>query len=423
MSREPHRFSLRATWARLAVIGGASAFQMACLTVLSLVLARVMEPEDFGVTRTIAAYFLVALMFGHLCLHDGISTYVAGAVHPDEKHRWIFTGSIMVVAASVGVTLIGEVVILSGWVWQGTLRTSMAVVFAFLPFAALTVVYNQLLQALGEHRKMAISLAVGGLAPLVMIGGGAWLYGLEGWTLLRGGAYLALAVMAWWLVRAWVVRGKPERVLAGQLWRFIQFQFASGLVSMMLQSADVMALDRLLGRMDQIGYYSLGIMFSNASIFILHTIDRVYFKELSDAHKAGEVFWSQVGKLAMITLAFCLVMIAGINLVGPWFIRAIFGEVYTASIPILRISSVGLLFSGFWALISMVNVILKTPRFSLLISGVGLGTAILLLLVWTPRWGIRGAAWSMNAAYAAGVLTGALLLARFRRLQMGRRDS
>jgi O-antigen/teichoic acid export membrane protein len=411
------KLQLKSIYSKLAVIGGASAFQMGCQMLLSLVLAKIMMPEDFGITRTVAAYFLVAVMFGHVCLHDGIATYVAGASSPEEKKRWTANGILLVLLASASCVVLAEIVIGSGWIWTGKLRVVMAIVFLFLPAVALSVVYTSLLQALGAHRKIVFSLVLGGLIPLLIMLPGVWFGGLRGWVFTRCLSYAAVAVLAFWLVRHLGGWERPDIPVMKKLLEFVKFQFSSGLISMCLQSADVIALDRLVGRMDLIGYYSLGIMFSSASIFILHTIDRVYFKELSEAFAAGHDFWTRVGKLMGVAAVFCLGIFVAMNLIGPWFIRLIFGDVYEASIPVLRISSVGIFFSGFWAVISMINVIIKMPRYSLAISIAGLGTAVVLLAAVTPVYGIQGTAWCMNAAYAVGVIMGFALLWRFKKAQ------
>jgi O-antigen/teichoic acid export membrane protein len=336
---------------QLASIGGASAFQILCLTALSFIVARALSPEAFGITRVVAAYFLIAQMFGHLCLNDATATYVAGCESEGRRQIYIATGTWMVLVASLAVTVVSEIIILSGLFWKGEVRWVMASVFACIPFASLALLYTQLLQALGAYRRIAFSLVLAGAIPLALVAAGAAVWGIGGWTAMRCLSYLVVFAVSAYLVRGYVLPTAPDRGVMRDYFSFIKFQLASGVVSMCFQSADVIALERLIGKMDLVGYYGLGVMFCNASIFILHSVNRVFFKEMAESYEHKTAFWRRGLKLLLLAVALCLSIAAALNVVGPFAIRLLFGEEYIPSIGVLRVSSVGIIFSGLWAVI------------------------------------------------------------------------
>ena len=183
----------------------------------------------------------------------------------------------------------------------------------------------------------------------------------------------------------------------------------------MLQAADVIALERFTGRMDLVGYYGLGIMFSSASIFVLHTVERYYFKSIADAFAQKQRFWHATARFFLAGTCICLGLMLGVNLFGPWLLRLIFGSEYEPSIAVLRISSLGILLYGFWAMLSMIYVVIKMSRYSVVVSVAGLLVGVASLFRLIPSHGVVGAAWAMNLAYAAGSAVGFILLFRFRR--------
>ena len=394
----------------LLSVGASSSFQITCLSVLSFALAKILQPEDFGITRTVAAYFLVAIMCGHICMHDAIATYVAGSSTDAERKRYVFNGIMLVTGISATVMLLSEILILSGFFWQGTLQKALAIVFLFLPFAALTPVLNNLLQATGAHRRICISLIAGGLIPMICIIAASHLFGLRGWTTTKSLSFLLIFLVATFLTRHLFTWQRIHTPAMRQLLNFSKYQFSSGVVSMLLQSAPVIALDRLCGQMDLIGYFGLGILFVNASMFTLHTINLVYFKQMAEAVDNPSVFWIKALKLLGLGVVVCLLVMLGVNVAGPWLIHIIFGHEYDPSIHILRISSLSILLFGIWTIISMLNVVIKQPRFSLIVSVTGVSAGALMLWLTVPVYTITGAAWSMNTAYAVGSITGIIQL-------------
>ena len=151
---------------KISAIAAASGLQIIFLAVLSLVLAKIMSVDAFGVTRTVTAYIIVLTMMGHFCLHDAVAAYVAGAKVEEEKIAYVVNGSYQVVVISLVVSMVAELVVYFSGIWDGDLKKALFLTILFLPAVSLTIVYTSLLQAIGSYRKFTVSLIMGGLIPL-----------------------------------------------------------------------------------------------------------------------------------------------------------------------------------------------------------------------------------------------------------------
>ncbi len=70
---------------RVAGMLSASSINVALLALLSLILAKVLPVESFGITRTATAYLGMLLMLAHATLPAAVSAFVASAPKNDDK--------------------------------------------------------------------------------------------------------------------------------------------------------------------------------------------------------------------------------------------------------------------------------------------------------------------------------------------------
>jgi O-antigen/teichoic acid export membrane protein len=400
---------------RISAVGGGSGIQVALLSVLSLLLARYLSMEDFGITRTVTAYMAVLLIFGVFCVHDAVACHTAGAHSREERSHYLVNGTYLVALISVSATVIMEVFIYFGGFWSGELKRTFSLMVLFLPLASLTVVYSSVLQAIGSYRRLTISLVLGGAAPLLLIMPPTAWWGLSGWILGKGMCYVSLLVVAVWFVvhlfRTKAFREKP----AVELMAFAKVQMVSGILSMLLQSADVIALERLKGDMREVALYGMAALFGKSILFLPGAVGRVYFRDIAESAGQGTRMWHAVSHLLLVTIGLCVFIALAVFACAPFAIRLLYGPKYSGSIPVLNILCVGIVFSGIWSALSVINIAMKNPRGAVLISAAGFVVCIALLAAFVPRYGAVGAAWGMNGAYAAGSLVGLGLLYRIRR--------
>lgn len=390
-------------------IASASGAQLVLLATLSLLLAKALTVEDFGITRVVTAYVIILTMLGHFCLHDAVSTFVARSETDDEKSSYIVGGSYLVLFISIAVAALFEILILSSALWTGQLKTALATVVLFLPVIALAIVYTSVLQSIGSYTKLAFAVVLGGAVPLLLIVPAATAWELPGWIAGRSLSYVILLACGMMLIRNFLRPIKPPAEVYGKLMVFGRVQVVSGILSMIMQSADIIALERFGGTMSDIALYGLAALFSRSVLFLPGALGRVFFREIAEGATQG-VSWKPIAQLLMTVAGLCIALTVAMVIVVPTLIETLYSRDYAASIPILRVMCLGIVFNGMWAALSVINVAINKPHFAVVISLIGASTSIALLLILVPHYGAIGAAWAMNAAYIAGSSVGLWLI-------------
>jgi O-antigen/teichoic acid export membrane protein len=391
---------------RASALTGASLTQVVALAVLSLITARYLRVEEFGITRVVSAYMVFLTLVGHFCMQDAATTFVATAPDEREKGRVIVAATALVAVIGVAVALCTDLVVLWSGYWHGSLRRTLAIVAACIPLVSLTVVYTSVLQATGSYRQLAANLALGGLLPLGVIVPAVMFRGLGGWIAGRIVSYVALLVVAALCVAPFLPAAGSIgglRSTALRLFRYARVQLLSGVLSMALQSADIIALERIGANLREVAVYGLAALFTRPLAMIPAAFGPVLFREIATADRQSRV---AATRLLRWTLASCGVIAAALAVVVPMVIRFAYGPNYQAAIPVAEVLLAGVVFNGLWTALSTINVAMQHPDRAVMISASGAGVAAVALPVLIPRFGALGAAWAMNLAYAGGVAVG-----------------
>jgi O-antigen/teichoic acid export membrane protein len=106
----------------------------------------------------------------------------------------------------------------------------------------------------------------------------------------------------------------------------------------------------------------------------------------------------------------CAMLIA---LAGGPFIQRVFGPSYTASYTALLILLPGVvIYTPIAVSAWYFNAHLQKPIVNLIVAGVSAVLNGLLTLMWAPRYGLTGVAWSTTTAYIAASLLNVVLIRR-----------
>lgn len=393
----------------ISLLTGASAIQVGALALLSFALAKILPVEDFAITRLVTAYCLILTMLGHICLHDAVSAFAAAESDVERQRNYIATGAVLVFGVSVVVAFIAIAVVQFGDFWHGNLARALATVALFLPALTLAILFGAVLRAVGDLGNLNRYVLAAGLVPLAFIAPASALWGIDGWIAARVVASVAILAIAIFLTRTLVQIAVPRLEQARQLFSFARVQLGSGVLSMVMQSADVLFLERFGNDLKQVGIYALAALFTKSVMVLPESVGRVYFRKIA-APADGHGRNGPVVALLMVTTGACVALALFVAVVAPWIIRGVFGDEYQASIEVLYVLSLGIVPSGIWVALSTINVARKRPGDALRISATGVVTGLLALAALVPAQGPVGAAWAMNAANSAGAAMGLVLL-------------
>jgi len=188
-------------------------------------------------------------------------------------------------------------------------------------------------------------------------------------------------------------------------------------LSMALQSADVIALERIGTSLREVAVYGLAALFARPLGMIPAALGRVLFREIATGDAQTP---AGAARLLRWTVVTCGAIAVALAVVVPVIVRAAYADSYDAAVPVTEVLLVGVVFSGLWAALSTINVAMQRPDRAVAISATGAGVAVCALLTLIPRFGALGAAWAMNLAYAGGVAVGLWQLYGPRRLRRQR---
>lgn len=393
----------------ISLLTSASIVQVGALALLSVVLAKLLSVEDFGITRLVTAYFMILTMLGHFCLNDAVSAYAAGETNPELQKSYVSMGAILVVALSA-VIAVGSVAMfqISDY-WQGNLKRALVIVAIFLPAMTLTILFSSVLRAIGNFRGLNLFLIASGLVPLLVIAPLSAIWGIDGWIFSRVATLALLLFVVMYFVRTLLRFQMPRPQQVRPLLSFARVQFGSGLLSMVMQSADVLYLERFGNGLKQVGIYALAALFTKSVMILPEAIGRIYFRKIA-ANNSDRDSGKSIVDLLTATVLTSVVLAVLIATLVPPLIQLIYGEEYLASVEVLRTLSVGMVPSGVWIALSTINIAAKRPRHALYISTVGAVVCLIALPLLVPRFGAVGAAWAMNLSSGAGALVGLSLL-------------
>jgi PST family polysaccharide transporter len=369
----------------IAGIGWTAIAQIAKLTVqfaISIILARLLLPQDFGLVAMIAVFTGFAALFGEL----GFGAALIQRELVEERHFssvfWlnlfaglILTGLIMAVAPAVAL-------------FYGEPRLTPLTMLVALNFSIgpLNMVQSAILRRRMEFRSLALAeiaiAIVAGVVGILLATLGFGVWSLV-WQMLTASS---MTVVVLWWITGWRPLLLFDRQAVVDLLRFSANLVGFRTVNYWVRNGD----DMLIGKF--IGSGGLGIYARAYSIMVLplnqitNILTRVMFPALSRVQNDKPlVKRTYLRALAMIALL-SFPMMMGLLVVSEHFVLALYGPNWAEVIPILHIFS----------LLGMVQSIGTTVGWIYESQG---------RTDWMFRWGL-GAGALLIASIVVGILIG-----------------
>lgn len=386
-------------------LSSASAINVALLSILSLLLAKILTVEEFGITRSVTAYMIVLTMIGHFTFHDALASMIAQDDDKKSQSSYFSSAAAFVVANSLMLSLASYIFIVYSGYWDGVAERALIVIVLCLPLMTISILFNTSLQAVGRTRTMALVQVVNGAAPCVIILISAFLYQMSGWITGRVITFVFLAIFSVYLIRQYIDLREVRWSTILKLMSFARIQIVSGILSLVLMSADIILLERLTGDMAEVAQYGLAIFFIKATTFVPTSISRIFFKNIAKNE-------SGLGQFLLLVLVVCTLLAVIMYGLAPWIITTLYSGDYNKAADLIKHLCISVVLMGLWQAISTINIATGNPSRSVVVAFTGSLICIALLLYWVPVYASYGAAWAINISYGVGVLVGLYMLVR-----------
>jgi len=300
---------------------------------LSVVLARLLSPEDFGTIGMIMVFTGFAGLFVDL----GFGSALVQRRDLEERHiSTSFLFSILL-GALISVIFIGTAPLIAQFYDLPILRLLtqvLALNFLLIPFGMVPAALLQREMHFKQLARIELFSAVTGGAIAITLSFTGW--GI--WALAVQSLVVSLISVALkWRVSGWRLRLHFDFAALRDLWGFTINLFGFNFINYWARNADNLLIGRLLGSAS-LGLYSraYGLMLLPISQ-VISLISGVMFPALSsiqdDKPRVKRIYLDTIGLLSLITFP----MMIGLLVVSEPFILLVYGERWMGVIVPLRI--------------------------------------------------------------------------------------
>lgn len=359
-------------------------------------LIRSLEPEEFGLMGAYLALINIATVIVGLCVHAIISVihfrdgahavppYIQGAMR-----LMMLTGIPLIFGSLMLAPFLERLIGLPGeWIWT-------AAVIALAQFiVALGMVVFQAREEPLNYAVLQIGVTTGWATLSILF---VWGVGM-GWTGRAVGQLAAVTTMA--LVALLLLRSKGILVNSGITAPLSTLlRFGLPLVPHSLAGAIMAGSDRLLlsniGSPEMAGHYFAAFQICALITVGASAVNQAWvpwlYRRLAVPTSATNL---EIVRATYLLNALLLLMALLLVLAAPFLIKIIAGEKYLEAIPAMRWLAPAAAFSGMYYFVT--NYLFYSGHTGIL-SSITVCIAIFqiaLLIIFVPRWGIEGAAFS-----------------------------
>ncbi|MFT3896973.1 MAG: lipopolysaccharide biosynthesis protein [Thermomonas sp.] len=330
-----HRATHAAWWSALEI-----ASRYGVQFVVTIVLARLLHPADFGMV----AMLLVFTLFAALMVDGGFGIALVQKQVPTENDETTAFLTSLAAGIALALALWLAAPAIAGFYSQPELTRLMRLLVLTLPMGAIAAVPNAVLTLRLDFRTRAAAEFIASLCSGVLAVALAW-RGFGVWSLVwQSVAGAAMRALLLWMFSGWRPRGRFDMSAFRGLFRFGGYM----LLANALNTVSVRLQSLLIGRVldaRSLGFYSLAQDTQQAPAqFMGGLLNRVglpVFSTVADqpAKLAGAMRLSL--RLAIFVFAPCM---AGIALVAKPLIIVLYGAKWAPAAPVLSVLALAAMF-------------------------------------------------------------------------------
>jgi O-antigen/teichoic acid export membrane protein len=301
--------------------------------IISVILARLLTPEDFGLVGMILVFTGFAGLFSEL----GFGAALIQRQEIEERHL----SSIFWLNIVAGLILTGIVIavapLIAAFFNEPRLKVLIMLISLNFFISSLNTVQNAILNRSMDFRKLAIietltiAIAGGFAITLALMGFGVWSLA---WQMLMS---TTVGVITMWQVSDWRPRFCYDKNAVKELVGFSSNLLSFNVFNYWVRNSDNLLVGKFIGSVG-LGIYAraYGIMLMPLNQ-ISATVGQVMFPSLSkmqdDKVRVRRIYLRTISVIALITFP----MMIGLFTVADSFVLALFGPKWIGVIPLLQI--------------------------------------------------------------------------------------
>ncbi len=377
--------------------------------IVFLVLATLLEPEDFGLLGMALAVTSFVQAFSEVGFGP--------ALIQRQNLRTTHISSVFIFNIFLGtlLTVFGMVLALPGaWLFDiAELRPLIATLSLGFLVNAFSLTHTAI--ALRKMRFKALAMRdivasiTGGLVGITMAYGGYGVWSLVAYSLVTG---VVSAVLVWFMIK---VNISPREASVGalkELWSYSSSIFGFNVIKYFAHNTDKLLIGYLLGSF-ALGLYTFAfkVVVFPVGLFV-GAIGRYIFPKYSKLQDQVEAIEESYGFILKIINTAIFPLLVLIVVGSPFFVPYVWGDKWSEAVPVMQILA---LLAFVQSIISPVGQVMKALgrpqwllRWSLYI------TLVVMIFIWYGAiiYGLEGATWGITLAYVTGVPVNLYILKR-----------
>ena len=375
------------------------------MVVKVIILARILDPSDFGLISLTSALMVLSTLV------SGMGMGPALIATKQEPSRAAFHALLITTWTSSILTFL---ILVFAPVYAELFDTNelteicrwMAII---IPLSAITVVADAILVKEMMFGRRIIPSTAGSLSNAVTAVIMAY-SGFGVWSIVVGhivGSFVTLmATLIVCPTLRWFMPQKWDGLLARDMSRFGLTNLGTGLVQCGYEYGDKMVVGKVFGMTD-LGFYSQAFHLSNITVGRISSsanavLFPAYAKIQEDTERLAQAFLNSLRLVSVVTMPLAM----GMLLLAPELVIVVIGEKWRESIPLLQIFA----FIGFIRPVtgsaSPLFLAINQPQYNLkgaLILGISMAILLLAVIQWNLA-GVAGVALAWVGAYGvAGI--------------------
>ena len=362
--------------------------------------ARLLMPSGRGQLAAITLWssFLAGLTtFG---IPSSLIYYIRN--RPKQVSDLVSNALVMSTLLSIVATLVG-VFFMPNWLHQYPLWAIRAAQWFLIitPLCSTALVLRGAIEASGGFGASNASQL---LNPAVTLSVLVLLFVMHRFNTLTAAAAYIFAALPVFLLLAWRARPlldhltRPSIATSRLLLSYGIRSYGIDLLGTLALQVDQVLVVSFLRPAD-LGVYVVMLSLSRMlSVFQASVVMVLFPKAAGQTQETAVTLTGRAARVSMLLTGSCAL---AVGFLGPYLLRFFYGAEYASSIASLRLLLVEVTLSGGTFVLAQAFMALGRPGVVTFLQAIGLSLSVPLMLVLIPRWGIRGAAFSLLLSTSA----------------------
>jgi O-antigen/teichoic acid export membrane protein len=368
----------------------------------TIILARLLEPSDFGIMRS------AAILLGTMNLFAGMGMGAALIATGEDKIRAAYHAALTTFCGGLvlSVLVFASAPVVAGFFEEDILTPIVRWMSVGVLMISLRIIPKAILEKEMMFGRRIIPDIGAGLTRMIIAvalafaGFGVWSLVIA-WIAERFVAFVVTLLVCPTL--AWLKRQPWDRGIARGLWRFGYTQVRTGIVQYAYNNGDGLIVAKVLGTAS-LGFYTQAQALSNLPVKnISQVVNSVllpaYAKIRDDKDRLSSAFLSCFQFVAALTIPISM----GLFILAPELVIFLIGEKWRDSIVILQVFTLMGFLRPLSGSTSPLFLSLQNPHYNLRTAMIQ-GVTMFVFIAFFIRWGAVGVAAAVVSAFALGFI-------------------